>query len=136
MGKRKTAEEKMQALAQRMEKLQEERAELENQRKVLQKEIDEKERKARTKRLIEIGAGVESALGYSLDSPEARKAFCDFIKSQEARGKWVTKAIEQAVPAAPEVPATVPETSAEEVPDNRADIMNHVYNQLHNGLQE
>ena len=51
------------------------------------------ERKARTKRLIEIGAEVEAALGYSLDTKEMRLALGEFLRSQEQRGKFVTHAI-------------------------------------------
>ena len=51
------------------------------------------ERKARTKRLIEIGAEVEAALGYSLDTKEMRLALGEFLRSQEQRGKFVTHEI-------------------------------------------
>ena len=86
---RKTNEEKLQELNQKLEQLN-------NQKKKLLAQEKERERKARNHRLIEIGAEIESALGYTLDTKEARKALGDFIRSQEERGKWVTKAIEDA----------------------------------------
>lgn len=91
MANRKTNEEKLQELEQKMLQLQ-------NQKKALKAKVSEQERKARTKRLIEIGAEVESALGFTLDTPEARKALGDFIRGQEARGNWVTKAIQESAP--------------------------------------
>lgn len=90
---RKTDEEKLQELNKKMEQLQ-------NQKKALLARQKNEERKARTKRLIEIGAEIEAALGFSLDTPEARKALGDFLRGQETRGKWVTKAIQEATPAA------------------------------------
>ena len=66
------------------------------QKKALKSRAREAERKARNHRLIEIGAEVEKALGYSLDTIEMRKALGDFLRVQEARGKWVTIAIDKA----------------------------------------
>ena len=94
-----TDEEKLLELNKKLEQL-------ENQKKAIQARVSEKERKARTKRLIETGAEVEAALGFSLDTPEARKALGDFLRNQEARGKWVSKAIQEATSAAAEVAAT------------------------------
>lgn len=96
---RRTDEEKLLELNKKLEQL-------ENQKKAIQARVSEKERKARTKRLIETGAEVEAALGFSLDTPEARKALGDFLRNQEARGKWVSKAIQEATSAAAEVAAT------------------------------
>ena len=91
MADRKTAEERIQALEKKLEQLQ-------NQKKMLVKKQHEAERKARTKRLIEIGAEVESALGYPLDSQEMRKALGDWIRKQEASGRWVSKGIKYTKP--------------------------------------
>lgn len=95
MATRRSDEEKLLELEQKM-------AQLQNQKKAIQARVNEKERKARVKRLIEVGAEVEAALGFSLDTPEARKALGDFLRGQEARGKWVTKAIQEAAPTAAE----------------------------------
>ena len=53
-------------------------------------------RKARTHRLIEIGAEVEAAFGFALDTPEKRKALGDFLREQERNGGLVSKYIENA----------------------------------------
>lgn len=89
MANRKTAQEKLEELKLKQEQLK-------AQQKALENRIKSEERKKRTHRLIEVGAEVEAALGYPLDSPEARKALGDFLRAQEARGKWVTKAIDEA----------------------------------------
>lgn len=91
MANRRTDEEKLLELEQKM-------AQLQNQKKAIQARVSEKERKVRTKRLIETGAEVEAALGFSLDTPEARKALGDFLRDQEARGKYVTKWLEKTIP--------------------------------------
>ena len=93
MATRKTNEEKLQELEQKMEQLK-------AQKRAIQARQNKAERAARTHRLIEIGAEVEAALGFSLDTPEARKALGDFLRGQEARGQWVTKAIENEVKTA------------------------------------
>ena len=63
------------------------------QRAILAREKAD-ERKARTKRLIEIGAEVEAALGYALDDEGMRKALGDFLRRQNANGGWANKAIQ------------------------------------------
>ena len=85
---RKTNEQRRDELNKKIEQLR-------AQRQALDARISKEQRAARTRRLIEIGAEVEAALGYSLDTIEARKALGDFLRGQEARGKWVTKAIEE-----------------------------------------
>lgn len=90
MAERKTPEQKLQELEKKMEQLK-------AQKRAIQARQNKAERTARTHRLIEIGAEIEAALGYSLDTVEARKAVGKFLREQEARGKWVTKAIEKEV---------------------------------------
>lgn len=53
----------------------------------------EKERRARTKRLIEIGAAVESVLGRPIEKNDLPNLI-DFLKKQEDRGRWFSKAME------------------------------------------
>lgn len=86
---RKTTQEQLDDISRKMEQLKN------RQKQILARE-KESERKARNHRLIEIGAEVEAALGFPLDSKEARKALGDFLRNQEARGKWVTKALAEA----------------------------------------
>ena len=57
----------------------------------LYKEYNTPERRARTRRLIEIGAEVEAALGFALDTPEMRKALGEFLIDQNRRGNFATK---------------------------------------------
>lgn len=90
---RKSNEEKLQELELRMKQLQ-------NQKKQILAKHNAEQRKKRNHRLIEIGAEVEAALGYPLDTREARKALGDFLRSQESRGEWVSKAIKEALQSA------------------------------------
>lgn len=86
MAERKTNEQKLEELEKKMEQLK-------TQRKAIIAREKAAERKARTKRLIEIGAEIEAALGYSLDTKEMRLALGEFLRSQEQRGKFVTHAV-------------------------------------------
>ena len=52
----------------------------------------QEERKARTKRLIEIGAAVESVLNRPIEHDELPKLI-DFLKTQEQRGHFFSKAM-------------------------------------------
>ena len=83
---RKTIEEQLKALEEKEQVLKARKQQLISKTK-------EQERKARTKRLIEVGAAVEAALGYPLDTEEMRSALMDFLKQQEQRGDFVSKAV-------------------------------------------
>lgn len=50
------------------------------------------ERKARTKRLIEIGGAVESVLGKEIKKEDLPKLI-SFLKQQEERGQFLSKAM-------------------------------------------
>ena len=76
MAERKTNEQKLEELEKKMEQLK-------AQRKAIIAREKAAERKARTKRLIEIGAEVEAALGYSLYTKEMRLALGEFLRSEE-----------------------------------------------------
>ena len=70
---------------------------LQEQKKLLEKQKKEADRKARTKRLIEIGASVESVLGRDFrDGDNIR--LMNFLKSQERNGKYFSKAMEKELP--------------------------------------
>ena len=56
----------METIDERIEKLEEKKEQLNQQVKQLKARKSQEERKARTKRLIEIGAAVESVLNLSL----------------------------------------------------------------------
>ena len=67
---------------------------LQEQKKLLEKQKKEADRKARTKRLIEIGASVESVLGRDFrDGDNIR--LMNFLKAQERNGKYFTKAMDK-----------------------------------------
>ncbi len=65
--------------------------------KTLAKEIKEdqsrKERKERTHRLIQIGAICEEVLGDKITEGERQNRLRAFLRGQEERGQWYTKAI-------------------------------------------
>lgn len=76
--------------------------------KTLAKEIKEdqsrKERKERTHRLIQIGAICEEVLGDKITEGERQNRLRAFLRGQEERGQWYTKAIlgEVDIKAAPD----------------------------------
>lgn len=87
MAKRKTTSEMIEAKAQKI-------SELEAQKKHLEARKREEDRKARTKRLIEVGAEVESVLGCPIereDLPKLRR----FLQDQEARGRYFSRAMDR-----------------------------------------
>lgn len=74
---------------------------LQEQKKLLEKQKKEADRKARTKRLIEIGASVESVLGRDFrDGDNIR--LMNFLKAQERNGKYFTKAMDKELPKSDE----------------------------------
>lgn len=60
--------------------------------KALKKRQAQAERKARTRRLIEIGGIVESVLGRSVTDDDKNRLL-NFLKKQEANGKYFTRAM-------------------------------------------
>ena len=77
---------------ERLEKLQKKQEQLKAREKALKARISTQERKARTKRLIEIGALVESALGRKLEEKD-REKLSAYLKQSEEQGKYISKAI-------------------------------------------
>ncbi len=85
MTKRRTTSERIADLEKRQ-------AQIISQKKQLQKRVAAENRKARTKRLIMIGAEVEKILGKPIeehDLPKLRR----FLESQEIRGCYFSKAM-------------------------------------------
>ena len=82
----------MASIEERIEKLEEKKEQLNQQVKQLKARKSQEERKARTKRLIEIGASVESVLGRPIEHDELPKLI-DFLESQERRGQFFSKAM-------------------------------------------
>ena len=71
---------------ERLAKIKEKQAQLKAQEKKIITQEKAKERKLRTKRLIEIGGTAESILGRPFQDDDLQK-FANFLKQQEARGK-------------------------------------------------
>ena len=77
---------------ERIAELQKRRSQLKEQEKDLQQRAREKERKKRTRRLIEIGGIAESVLGREfIDEDKLR--FLQFLQKQEQNGKFFTRAM-------------------------------------------
>jgi len=92
MSERKNIEERLNELKQKQAKLK-------AQEKMLMQKQSQQERKQRTKRLIEIGASVESILKKSLGeidgiiTKEDLPALISFLQDQEDRGRYFSVAI-------------------------------------------
>lgn len=65
---------------------------LQAQKRALINKAKEEERKARTKRLIEVGATVESVLGRPITQEEL-PLLKSFLEAQESRGGYFSKAM-------------------------------------------
>lgn len=77
---------------ERLAKLREKQAQLKAQEKKIIAQENAKARKARTKRLIEIGGVAESVLGRSFQDGDLQK-FINFLKQQETNGNYYSKAM-------------------------------------------
>lgn len=82
---KKTFEEQIKALEEK-EKV------LKARKQALVAKNKEKERKARTHRLIEVGGAVESVLGRPIPKEDLPKLIA-FLQSQEDRGHYFSKAM-------------------------------------------
>jgi len=80
------------SIDERISELQEKQKQLKEQEKKLRAQQSQAERKARTKRLIEIGATVESVLGKPIDKEDLPK-LKSFLEQQEQRGQYFSKAL-------------------------------------------
>ena len=78
-------EEKLKELDQKMEQLK-------ARKRDLAARHSKEERKKRTKRLIEIGATVESVLGHPIEHDDLKKLE-KFLRSQDERGNYFTNAM-------------------------------------------
>lgn len=74
--------------------LQKRQAQLKAREQKLKAKMKEQERKKRTKRLIEIGAAVESVLGEPIPK-ERLPLLIDFLTKQDERGDFFTNAMRQ-----------------------------------------
>lgn len=85
MAEQKSSEERIAELDKRIEQIK-------AQKKAIIQREKQAERKARTKRLIEIGGTAESILGRPFQDDDLQK-FANFLKQQEARGNYYSKAM-------------------------------------------
>ena len=81
----------MRDLETRIAEIQKQQDQLKNKEKELKAKAILKERKQRTRRLIILGGAVESVLGEL--SKEEIDLFVAFLKNQEARGSYVSRAL-------------------------------------------
>jgi Skp family chaperone for outer membrane proteins len=79
----------------RIAELTKKQEQLEARKKALKAKQGQAERKARTKRLIEIGGAVESVLGRPIEKQDLPKLIA-FLKQQEERGSFFSNAMNSA----------------------------------------
>lgn len=87
MATRRTSEEQLADIQKKIEQLK-------AKEKQIKARHSQEERKARTKRLIEVGATVESVLGRSIEKEDLPK-LKSFLENQEQRGQFFSKAMER-----------------------------------------
>lgn len=85
-------EERLQELEVREQETLEKAKRYAAQKKELQKRQKAEESKKRTHRLCEVGGAVESVLGYPIEKEDIPKLI-EFLKMQEANGKYFSKAM-------------------------------------------
>jgi hypothetical protein len=81
-------------LNDKIAKLQEKQKQLKAQEKALKARQIQTERKIRTKRLIEVGAVVESVLGRPIEKEDLPNLLM-FLQQQEQRGNFFSKAMQR-----------------------------------------
>lgn len=77
---------------ERLNELIEKQKQLKEQERRIRSQISADERKKRTKHLIEIGSAVYSVLGDSYQDGDMERLIA-FLKGQEQRGKYFSKAM-------------------------------------------
>lgn len=82
----------MASIDERLEKLRKQKEELKAKEKKLLSQKASDERKKRTKRLIEVGAAVESVLKQPIEKEDLPKLI-HFLEQQEERGNYFSKAM-------------------------------------------
>lgn len=81
-------------MSKTIEQLDEDIAKLKKRKQRLINQEKQKERKARTRRLIQIGGAVESVLGHPIDEKDI-PLLIKFLKTQEDRGNYFSRAMIQ-----------------------------------------
>jgi poly(3-hydroxyalkanoate) synthetase len=80
------------SIEERLEALAKKKKELIEEEKRLKAKLSDEERRKRNKRLIEIGATVESVLGDKIEKDDLPKLIA-FLTKQEERGKYFSSAM-------------------------------------------
>lgn len=83
--KYKSKEEKLTELSEKINKLEE-------QKKQIQSQLKQKERRERTRRLIQIGAIIEN---MGIDNIELAESFKNYFSSSQKNKDWLQKFIEK-----------------------------------------
>ena len=94
MASKKTLEERLSLIAEREKKAQEKIDQMKARRRMLEKKQQDEARRARTRRLIQIGAAAESVLGREFVDGDL-DLFLNFLKKQERNGSFFSKAMEK-----------------------------------------
>jgi len=81
-------------IEQQLDELEKKRKEIIEKERRLKAKISAEERKKRTKRLIEVGATVESVLGLPIEKEDLPK-LKNFLEAQEKRGGYFSAAMKK-----------------------------------------
>lgn len=92
MSSKKTLEQRVNEKEQRLNEMLEKAKAYQQQLKLLQEQKNAEERKARTHRLIEVGATVESVLGKPIMEEDLPK-LKTWLQLQEEKGKYFSRAL-------------------------------------------
>ena len=95
---KKSIDERIDDKDSEIQKYLEKARQIQEQKRILEKQKKESDRKMRTKRLIEIGASVESVLGREFQEGDNIRLM-NFLKAQERNGKYFSKAMEKELQA-------------------------------------
>lgn len=91
-GQRKTYEERMAELEKKEQDSLKKAKQYSAQKKALDRQLKEIERKKRTNRLCQIGGAVESVLGCAIETDDIPKLI-EFLSKQESNGRFFSKAM-------------------------------------------
>lgn len=91
-SQRKTYEERMAELEKKEQESLKKAKQYSAQKKALDRQLKEVERKKRTNRLCQIGGAVESVLGCAIEVEDISKLI-EFLNKQENNGRFFSKAM-------------------------------------------
>lgn len=91
-SQRKTYEERLAELEKREQESLKKAKQYSAQKKALDRQLKEIERKKRTNRLCQVGGAVESVLGCAIEIDDIPKLI-EFLNKQEINGRFFSKAM-------------------------------------------